>query len=263
MIFTRISATRVSRKFFPAVCLAMVIGALAAPVAASGTYPACQECDSRGVAWTDGEFDQVHLVDTHAGTLHPQRLAPEPLAKILATLRYKTASGAQAVLDAEGAGRLARGLATGLGKASAQQEAVFLVTTGDAKNLFSVRHGSSGRAFVDRNGLNLIFAEVMVDFVGQYRGTKRVRPFHFGSRGSASPVALTGANLQQQRADWVVVPLDALRDHQAAASMPLARDEQYYAAQEARLKALKRLRDQNLIDEQEYHTKRGEILMAW
>jgi hypothetical protein len=41
---------------------------------------------------------------------------------------------------------------------------------------------------------------------------------------------------------------------------PAARDEQFYQAQETRLKGLKRLRDQNLISEEEYQAKRKDIL---
>jgi hypothetical protein len=46
----------------------------------------------------------------------------------------------------------------------------------------------------------------------------------------------------------------------ARSAAPAARDEQFYQAQETRLKGLKRLRDQNLISEEEYQAKRKDIL---
>ncbi|HJV80425.1 hypothetical protein [Noviherbaspirillum sp.] len=71
----------------------------------------------------------------------------------------------------------------------------------------------------------------------------------------------------RRRKDWLIFPLAAAAapESRAPALAPQAveRGERYYLAQEARLKGLKRLREQNLIDEQEYQAKRSEILKAW
>ena len=115
------------------------------------------------------------------------------------------------------------------------------------------------------------------------------RPFDFGSRSTASKEVLTAGGLQKPRPDWVVIPLSAsapalvapaqqgisagmpvavpvagsMAAPAAAPAAPAVRDEHYYAAQEQRLKSLKRLREQDLISEQEYQQKRGEILKSW
>lgn len=246
---------------------------LAQPAAAApGTrYAACPGCAPKDLAWGEGEFDQVHLVaaPADARNLHPRELSVEWLAKALAGLRL--ANGNQQLFDADAAVRLAQGLAKALSKAGPQQDAGFLVTSRPGGGVLATRLGNSGRAFVDARGLNLIVAEAQVEFVGKYRATRMERPFDFGSRAKASSVSLVTDKLVKERHDWVVIPLSASvaeeRGMSAPAPLqpaaPVERNEQYYQAQEARLKALKRLREQDLIDEKEYQEKRREILKAW
>ena len=239
------------------------------PVAAAGSnYAACPACGNGPAVWSSGEFDQVHLVAAPAATnQHPQALSTEGLAKALAALRIARDGGLKPLLDGDGATRMAQGIASALAKATPGQDAIFLATTSTGgSGLFATVLGHSGRAFVDANGLNIVFAEADVDFVGQYRGTRHARAFDFGSRAAASNVRLAADGFSHPRHDWVVMPLAAIRAGAAprmAGDAPAPRDEQYYAAQEIRLKSLKRLRDQNLIGEDEYRAKKQEILKDW
>lgn len=240
--------------------------------AAPGTrYVACASCAPQDLAWGEGEFDQVHLVAApgDARNLHPQAVSVEWLTKALAALRL--GSGNTLLLDADSAATLAQGLSKALSKAGSQQDAAFMVTSKPGGGILGTRLGNSGRAFVDARGLNLIVAEAHVEFVGKYRATRMERPFDFGSRAKASQVSLAGDGVSRPRNDWVVISLTAPVGAVSAAPVsmpapqasPVERNEQYYQAQEARLKALKRLREQDLIDEQEYQAKRSEILKAW
>lgn len=239
------------------------------PAAHASTYVACPSCSFQSLAWSEGEFEQVHLVANGGvgGNVHPQALPVDGLSKALITLRTKSGGVAKPLLTQEGAASLARGLAAALSKATPQQDLLFMVTTAESgSGLFVNRLGNSGRAFMDKNGLNILLAEAHVDFVSAYRGTKKARAFDFGTRGSASGATLEGAGMANPRGDWVVLPIAAMRAQApaaAAAALPAVRDEQYYAAQESRLKALKRLRDQNLITEEEYQGKRNEIMKDW
>jgi hypothetical protein len=241
------------------------------PAAHASTYVACPSCSFQSLVWSEGEFEQVHLVANGgaAGNLHPQTLPVEGLSKALISLRTKSGGAAKPLLNEESAASLARGLAAALAKATPQQDLLFLVTSAESgSGLFVNKLGSSGRAFMDKNGLNIILAEANVDFVSAYRGTKKARAFDFGTRSSASGMTLEGAGMSSPRNDWVVLPIAAMRAQTsaaggAAAALPAVRDEQYYAAQESRLKALKRLRDQNLITEDEYQGKRNEIMKDW
>ncbi|HEX7649027.1 MAG TPA: SHOCT domain-containing protein [Noviherbaspirillum sp.] len=254
--------------------------------AAEGSrYVACPSCEPKNMVWAEGEFDQVHLVATTGGAnLQPQSLSTEALGRILGELRF----GTQRLFDDDSAATLAQGLSKALAKASPQQEAIFMVTSKPGGGLFGVKLGNSGRAFIDGKGLNLIFGEAHADFLVRYRATHMERPFDFGSRSKASQVVITGSGVQMPRPDWIVIPLAGSSATLAApvqqavsATVPTAipvaaplaapaapaansvRDDQYYAAQEQRLKSLKRLRDQELINEQEYQEKRREILKSW
>lgn len=240
-------------------------------------YVACPSCAPQDLAWGEGEFDQVHLAAAPADTrnLHPQSIAPETLGKALAALRAAGSQGTARLLDADAATNLAQGLSKALAKAGPQQDAVFMITSKPGGGLFGAKLGNSGRAFVDDNGLNLIFGEAHVEFVAPYRATRLERPFDFGSRSQVSKVVLNAADMPQPRKDWIVIiPLTAGRSigavqavgtaaGDAAKATVVLRDEQFYAAQEVRLKGLKRLRDQNLISEEEFQSKRTEILKAW
>lgn len=267
--FVRGTSRGIAKLLFgSAFCMLTAFGQPAQAVPGS-RYTACAVCAPQDLAWGEGEFDQVHLVaaPADARNQHPQTIAPELLARALAALR--TGNGAVPLLDADAAASLAQGLSKALAKAGPQQDMVFMVTSRPGGGVLGTRLGNSGRAFVDANGLNLIVAEAHVEFVGRYRATRMERPFDFGSRGTPSKVMLAADNASRRRSDWVVIPIGAsaaalpVVATEAARPAPVQRDEQYYLAQELRLKGLKRLREQNLIDEQEYQAKRSEILKAW
>lgn len=254
-----------------ALCL-LFVAAQPAQAAPGSRYTACASCAPKDLVWGEGEFDQVLLVSAPEGAhnRHPQALPVDWLSQVLAGLRLgKNAEDAAPLLDENAAASLAQGLRKALAKADPRQDAVFLITSKPGGGLLGTRLGNSGRAFVDEHGLNLIFGEAQVEFVGRYRATRMERPFDFGSRDKASAVTLAADHAVRRRADWLVFPLTTAAAPESRAPAPapapqaVEHDERYYLAQEARLKGLKRLREQNLIDEQEYQTKRSEILKVW
>lgn len=262
-------------RVLPVVFWGLLATAGAAHAATGSRYIACPGCAPQNLVWNENEFDQVYLVEeaSAAGKQHPHTVAVDLVRKTLAALRYQTGGEPMPLLDEESASALAQGIAKAISKASAQQEAIFMVTNRASGGLFGGKLGNSGRAFVDQNGLNIIFGEAHVEFVTPYRATRVERAFDFGSRRRASTVRVSGDGLEQPRPDWVVIPLAASAGNPArAAASPAAvpapqaapvRDEQYYAAQEMRLKGLKRLRDQNLINDDEYRSMRSDILKTW
>lgn len=264
-------------------CFPVLLGlALTAPMpfalaATEGSsYEACPSCVPRDLAWNDGEFDQIYLSTGSApANQQPHVLAVDIVSRALSLLKVEGKSAPVAVFDDDSARNLARGLAAALAKAGPQQDALFFVVSKGSSGLFGTKLGTSGRAFVDQQGLNIVFGEARVDFIGRYRATRLPRAFGFGSRTAASPVRLAADGMRHVRSDWVVVPLAAsaapavlMAPAQpvqmiAAPAAPVVQDDKYYAAQEERLKSLKRLRAQDLISEQEYQAKRADILKAW
>lgn len=248
-------------------------------------YEACSSCAPLDLAYSNGEFDQVHWVASKEARRHPMKLSAEWLGKALAQVQMQDGKKQTAWLDAESAQNLANGLAAALEKANPQQESIFFVTNRASSGFVAGKQGNSGRAFIDARGLNLIVGEAHVEFFGAYRATRMLRKFDFGSTTKASPVKLLNAPLAGERSDWLLFPLQAASPVPAVqpvssvpaaiAVMPAAtsttvpavpanaaptRDEKFYAQQEMRLKSLKRMREQNLLSEEEYQAKRREIL---
>ncbi len=254
--------------------LALTVPMPFALAAAEGSsYEACPSCMPSDLAWNDGEFDQIYLSTGSApANLQPQVLAVDSVSRALSLLKVAGKSAPVALFSDDSARNLARGLAAALAKAGPQQDALFFIVSSGNNGLFGAKLGTSGRAFIDQQGLNIVFGEARVEFIGRYRATRMRRAFDFGSRTVASPVRLADDGMRHVRSDWVVVPLAAnggsttLMAPALPAQLiatPVVQDEKYYAVQEERLKSLKRLRTQDLISEQEYQAKRAEILKAW
>ena len=197
-----------------------LIGALAGAVSAQGaqnvfystTYVACAEqlCPPRSLAWSSGEFNQIYLIDNggQAAALQPLTLSADALAKVLETLQVTTGGKATALFDKESAASFARGLAVAFAKASPSQDLLFMITAHvDTGGLLDRQLGNSGRAWLDQKGLNLMFSEVQVDFVGPYEAVRKVRLFDFGSRSRPSAVTLGPDGADHPRADTAVIAL--------------------------------------------------------
>jgi hypothetical protein len=176
-------------------------------------YEACPRCEPKNLAWSVGQYDQIHLVAAARGVSHlqPRTLNAEPLAKILAGVSVQGKGKARSLLYEESAMELAKGLVKAMAKAGPEQEAVFFMTSRGDGGFFATRLGNSGTAFIDERGLNLVFGEAHVDFFGAFKATRIARPFDFGSRDKASPVRLAVSDKSngviQARADWLIVPL--------------------------------------------------------
>ena len=217
-------------------------------------------CSPKSLAWSAGEFDQIYLVpmpeETH---LQPQKLLIEGLVPALLGLKGSVEGGMRPLFNPDTATAFARGLVAALGTASPAQDALFLITTSAGfLGLFGNPLGNSGRAFIDRNGLNLIFGEIGVDFVGPYHIAGKVRKFEFGSRSEASHSQVTSSVGKQARSDWVVISIKPADGTKTPAVTGM--DQNELEAQEQRLKRLKQLREKNLITAQEYEAKKAEIL---
>lgn len=197
--------------------LAIAAGLLLQGSAMAGTtymsnYVACDEhlCPPHSLAWSGGDYHQIYLLDTPAATprLQPLTLAPDELASTLSLLSLATAQGPRRLFDKDAAKAFAKGLSVALAKAGPGQDALFMITSHiDTGGLVDREFGNSGRAFLDAKGLNLIFAETQVDFIGAYLAIRQVRSFDFGGRGRASAVTLAPDALIHVRPDWVIIPL--------------------------------------------------------
>jgi hypothetical protein len=150
----------------------------------------------------------------------------------------------------------------------------------------------TARIFVQGGSLQMIVHDARHDFYDLYRGTYVQPKFTYGSRAAAGTAVLQSPGATNRRPDWISIPLQGpatpaaapapiqpmplqaapLQAAPAPAAPPLvapvaappaprkALDPASADDIERRLETLKRLRDKNLITEDEYQQKRKEIL---
>jgi hypothetical protein len=241
-------------------------------------------------------YDRVRIERSEPGAplhQHPVvSLGAEQLRAALGALR-RVDGAERELFNAQELTTIVPPLLQALGELTPQQEVSFAVTGrhGAAGPLVE-RSVTTGRMFRDADGLHLIVGLAQTQFESKYLGSGLLIAFEPGAR--AAPVDRTlriGAQGTggQRRADWVLLAIGPADASAAAAPVPAAapatpaapaaapaapvapgtaapapaprpRDAAFLAEQEERLKVLKRLREQNLITEEEYQQKRREIL---
>ena len=185
----------------------LALGGTANAANEDSRYEACPRCEPKNLVWSAGQFDQVYLVPGASRNAHPRSLNAEPLARLLNRITQSVNGKTLPVLGEDAANELARGLVTAMSKAEAQHDVLFFMSSRGNSGIFANRVGHSGTAFVDEQGLNLIFGEANVDFFTTWKASHIARPFDFGSRTRASKVMLAGEGMAHPRADWIVIPL--------------------------------------------------------
>jgi hypothetical protein len=214
------------------------------------------------------ELSAIQLVPREAGSApnqHPRALDAETLRQQLAAVRFRTPKGKSAPLfGASEIADLVKALPDALAAAKPDQDLLLLSTSRRDDALFMAPLGLTARLFVANDKLQLIVHDARLDYHTRWRASG-VRPeFRFGSRAAAGPAALAAAS-EQPRPDWVALPLTprtnaAPAGAPASAAAPAQAQPAAPTDTESRLRMLKRLRDENLITEDEYRQKRAEIL---
>jgi len=272
--------------------LCMVLGATAHPAAAAGLldslFGSNQPEDmgpSKERSWQLDEFTSVRLVDKEAGAptnQHPVALNRDALRAQLAAVQVTLRGTSEPLFaDAELA-EITPALVRALVSARADDD-VLLLSTARRGGLLAAPRGVTARLFVQGDALQLIVHDARFDFMEAYRRTNIKPKFVFGSRAKAGADPLLSNSASSKRTDWLAIGLGQLRAAPAAAAAvqaavpavppvaavpaapaaaapaPLSRAA-FGAEQEERLVTLKRLRERNLITEEEYQQKRREIL---
>jgi hypothetical protein len=234
-----------------------------------------------------------------AANLHPvTALSAQELRAAMAALRRADRRDVE-LFNADELAVIVPPLVQALAEVSPQQEVTFAVVgRHGALGPLVERSVTTGRMFRTPEGLQLIVGLAQQPFEGQFLATGVLIAFEPGSRAAAvDPKLRLGAQgtTAQRRADWVTLVLGGAAAGSppapagmpaaapaaasaapaaaaaapvqagsppppAAAAAPATRTPAFLAEQEERLKTLKRLRDQNLITEEEYQQKRREIL---
>ena len=244
--------------------------------------------------WKLAEFTWVKLVAAEPGApanTHPARLSPEALQSALSPVQVKDDGKDVPLFGRDELKDLTRALSEALALAQPGEDLILLSTSRHGAGYMERATGLTARLFLGDGALNLIVHDARLDFMDKYLRDNLEPNFGYGSRKAASAELLQAPSARRLRGDWLALPLVAapaltpaaapapapaqpaapmaapapaapVAPPQAAAPAPApaARDATFYEAQTLRLKALKRLRDENLLSEAEYQERREAIL---
>jgi hypothetical protein len=250
---------------------------------------AAQATGSGQTKWSLASFTWVQRVPAEPGApanAHPAALGAEALQSALAPVLAQVEGKDVALFGKSELKDLGKALSEAFALAQPDEDLILLSTNRHGGGFMERAEGLTARLFVRDGILNLIVHDARLDFMDRYLADDLQPKFVYGSRAVASTTRLQAPGATALRGDWLALPLPAPvvaaapAPVAAVAAMPtvptvtpvaavaptpvpaptVAHDAAFYEAQAQRLKALKRLRDENLISEAEYTEKREAIL---
>jgi len=213
--------------------------------------------------WDISPFSWVQLSPAEQGAPanhHPLRVSTASLEQALTHARLVTPKDEAPLFGGGEVAELAKVLFEAFNVA-APGEDVELVST--SKRLGSAMDSAltvTARLFLLDGKLNLLVHDARLDFVYAYNMNFQMPKFEFGSRTKPSSVVLKTHDGEARRADWLVLPLAATTPATAPPAVPATPAPAATVGLEERLLRLKRLREQNLINEEDYAKRKQELL---
>jgi hypothetical protein len=260
-----------ARRLCGAWLVCAVLGPVAPALAQPGAAPMVTESAPAKPgkrSWSIREFTSIRLVRREPGSApnqHPAAISPALLNQQLGMIQFVAGSAAQRLFWPDELGELAVPLSQAIASAGPDDDLVLLSTSRRGEGFLSQPTAITARLFVQDGTLQVLINDTRLDFVNHYRGSNIEPEFVFGSRAKAGPALVQSAAARSVRPDWLSLPLSV----PAAASTPPAAPAAAATAPavpasadeiERRLTTLKRLRERNLITEEEYQSKRRQIL---
>lgn len=245
--------------------------------------------DADQTQWKLANFTWVSRVQAEPGAPandHPAKVSRAALQTALGSVRAQVDGADAPLFETKELEALAKALEEALAVAKPSEDLVLLSTQRRGGHFMDPALGVTARLFVKAGALNLIVHDARLDFMDRYSADRMLPTFVYGSRTAGTTVALRAGGATNLRPDWLTLPLapatpppatalatapatapatalaprPAASAPQAAAPAAPKPGQDFYDLQYQRLKALKRMRDENLISEAEYQEKRGAIL---
>ena len=224
--------------------------------------------------WELNTFTWLHRVLAESGApanAQPASLSAEAIQANLGSVQALVDKETLALFSKEETKALAKILSEALALAQPGEDLILLSTSKRGGGFMEIAVGVTARLFVRDGALNLIVHDARLHFMDRYGADRTLPTFVYGSRTTVSGANLQAPGATRLRGDWLAFPLAAVPAPVPVAAAPAAiapvvvtapatRDAAFYEAQAQRLKALKRLRDENLLSEAEYQEKREAIL---
>lgn len=250
--------------------------AAAAPMAAAPAAAPRQEWKVAGFTW-------VKLVPREAGSPpndHPAAFARASLAARLGAVQLRAPDGDTPLFAQKELAAILEPLCQAFASAGPDQDVQLLSTYRREGSVLNPATAATVRLFHQGGALQMIVHDARKDFLAEDHATEKKPAFTFGSRTAPGEVQVLGPGTTSQRPDWLgfpdapaaapapvpaAAPAPAAPAPDVAAVQPAgppAWDPAAFERQEQRLKGLKRLREENLISEEEYQEKRKQVLDA-
>ena len=282
-----------SRLLRPAVlCAGLLVAALPAQAGLFDSLfggTSAVKVDAGQRIWRIGEFTTVQLVPAEAGAApnqHPARVTADALRWQFGGIRTTVDGQMVPLFAADEVNDFAEALAQALATAGPGDDIVLVSASRRGASFLTAVTAVTARLFVQDGGLQIIVRDTRASFVKEYINSRAPLKFNYGSRASASGVALVDSSATSRRGDWlalglslpgaapavvaapvvvaspvagVAAPTSPTTASPAAAAPPVVLEPLQTEA-EHRLATLKRLRDRGLISEEEFQEKRKEVL---
>ncbi|CAG1017845.1 hypothetical protein BURC_02544 [Burkholderiaceae bacterium] len=275
-----------------AAAMAMGAGPAAAGVLDSlfGKSAAGDAAADKERAWKLDEFTAIRVVEKEKGAPangHPAQLDPAALRTALGSVQVRVRNGDEPLFDPAELEPLVPVLVRAFSLAGPNEDVLLLSTARRGGGSLATPHAVTARLFVQGEALQFIINDARLEFIEAQRRTHVNPRFVYGSRSRAGKESLHSGAARSVRADWLAFTLgqpavsSSAGATRPAASPPVAEVATSPSpaavavtappaapglpagagdAIEQRLITLKRLRDKNLISEDEYQQKRREVL---
>jgi len=216
--------------------------------------------------WKLAEFTWVKLVPAELGApanAHPAKLTEAALVAALLPVQVSVEGRDIPLFAKDELAGLTKALVQALSLARPGDDLILLSTHRRGGGFMNQPQGLTARIFVREGALNLIIHDARLDFMDRYLADSTLPTFAYGSRTAVSPVDFRDESATRLRRDWLAIPLAAAPAEPvtvAPEAQAGKRDAAFFEAQTQRLKALKRLREEDLLSELEYQKMREAIL---
>ena len=142
---------------------------------------------------------------------HPLQVDPAALAKAMESIHFVSGSAEEPLFERTEAEKLAKAMAEALSLAGPGEDLELLSTSKRGASLLGTSLAVTARVFAVDGKLNLIVHDSRNEFMFQYNLDYMMPRFEYGSRTAAGPVVLKDPGAELRRADWIALPVEALR----------------------------------------------------
>ena len=216
--------------------------------------------------WDLNSSTFIRLVPREKGAKpneHPVKLDAAVLAAKLGAILTTTQEKQESLFEKAELGMLTRTLSEALALADPGEDLLIFSGNKRGHGTFSATTAVVARLFVKDGALNFLVHDTRLEIYVFRMNRSDMWRLPTASRTAPTQEAIQCPGAVSVRPDWLVLPLDLAARAEVAVPVPAPKPQEVLPSpvnSEQRLRLLKQLREENIISEEEYQTKRREIL---